>query len=484
MPIDYTGIEFNKAKENLVNYVKTFYPQFADRIKDQDDLGVYLDLFAFIADLLSFRIDAVYNELFLDTAQRRESLVRILEMLFAPVPSVYQAKTQLSLIPQAELTEDVIIPPNFAITQGSVRYEIMKQKNDYFSSIIIPAGTRDFRIDAFSGTSKREKFISSGENFQTFLINDNPIVTDSIVVSVLPPGIPETIENIKKNIIRKVDYITQTEKDLVYTIRFDASGKALIMFGSDEFNKAIPANSSIFVYYMVDQGKESNISAGFINTSITLVSILNNRFTFNVQNVTAGKGAKDLPSEDELRLLIPGIIRTNNTLVTTEDYKNEILKNFSIKDVFVVDHHQDIVKYGGRFGVPKNSIFIYVLTENSIEIDPDLRLEISRFLEERKLLALDYFIFDPKFNYFSIEAKIRFSAEKNISDVLSSFNSLTRKFTDPMLGNGFIRSKYISYILKNLELDDISVINPPIDIQLDKNEVLILDNIVVNYEVF
>ena len=77
VPIRYTSRSFNTIKEDLVNYVKRYYP---DTYKDfnQASFGsLVMDTVAYTGDILSFYLDYQTNESFLDTANEYNNVIKL-----------------------------------------------------------------------------------------------------------------------------------------------------------------------------------------------------------------------------------------------------------------------------------------------------------------------------------------------------------------------------------------------------------------------
>ena len=68
VPIKYTSRSFNTIKEDLVNYVKRYYPDTYKDFNKASFGSLVLDTVAYTGDILSFYLDYQANESFLDTA--------------------------------------------------------------------------------------------------------------------------------------------------------------------------------------------------------------------------------------------------------------------------------------------------------------------------------------------------------------------------------------------------------------------------------
>ena len=75
--IRYTSREFETIKQDLVSFIKRYYP---DTFQDFQEAGfgsMVLDTTAYVGDILSFYLDYSVNESFLDTAGEFENIIKI-----------------------------------------------------------------------------------------------------------------------------------------------------------------------------------------------------------------------------------------------------------------------------------------------------------------------------------------------------------------------------------------------------------------------
>ena len=91
----------------MINYLRQNYPEdFNDYIESTEYLAL-IDLIAFLGQNLSFRIDLNARENFLETAERRESILRLARLLSYNVTR-NQAANGLLKIDTIKTTESVI----------------------------------------------------------------------------------------------------------------------------------------------------------------------------------------------------------------------------------------------------------------------------------------------------------------------------------------------------------------------------------------
>lgn len=79
--VSFQSYDFETIRDSLVDYIRANYPEnFNDYIESSEFIAV-IELLAWTAASLAFRVDLNARENFLDTAERRESIVRLARML-------------------------------------------------------------------------------------------------------------------------------------------------------------------------------------------------------------------------------------------------------------------------------------------------------------------------------------------------------------------------------------------------------------------
>lgn len=79
--VNFNAFDFASIKESLLDYTKLYYPEdFNDYIESSEFIAL-LELFAYVGELLAYRLDLNAHENFITTAQRKESVLRLAKML-------------------------------------------------------------------------------------------------------------------------------------------------------------------------------------------------------------------------------------------------------------------------------------------------------------------------------------------------------------------------------------------------------------------
>ena len=78
---DFQSYDYETLRKSMVDYIRTYYPEdFNDYIESSEFVAL-LDLISFMGQSISYRNDLNSRENFLQTAERRDSVYRLANML-------------------------------------------------------------------------------------------------------------------------------------------------------------------------------------------------------------------------------------------------------------------------------------------------------------------------------------------------------------------------------------------------------------------
>lgn len=79
--INFTAFDYETIKQSMIDYVKLYFPEeFNDYIESSEFIAI-LELFAYLGELLAYRLDMNAHENFLSTAQRKQSVLRLAKLI-------------------------------------------------------------------------------------------------------------------------------------------------------------------------------------------------------------------------------------------------------------------------------------------------------------------------------------------------------------------------------------------------------------------
>ena len=127
---NYLNRDFSTLKEDLKNYIKVYYPEQYNDFSESSVGMMLLELNAYVGDILSYHVDKNFNELWMDSAKNRKSIIQI--------------SKNLGYKPQGKRPAITLLDVSIEVPPGSGDYDF---DDDYL--ITLEAG---FKVKATNGT--------------------------------------------------------------------------------------------------------------------------------------------------------------------------------------------------------------------------------------------------------------------------------------------------------------------------------------------
>ncbi|CAB4133716.1 hypothetical protein UFOVP257_438 [uncultured Caudovirales phage] len=78
---DFQSFDFETIRKSMIEYLRTYYPEDFNDFTESSEYVALIDLIAFLGQSLAFRTDLNARENFLDTAERRDSILKLAKLL-------------------------------------------------------------------------------------------------------------------------------------------------------------------------------------------------------------------------------------------------------------------------------------------------------------------------------------------------------------------------------------------------------------------
>lgn len=384
--ISYTAFDFFSIKARVIEYIQKYFP---DDFNDftESDLGIMLiEVWAFMADLISFKLDLNANEVFIDTVSQRKNVHRIAKLVGYPVRPPRASSARISASISSPYSFDIKINRGYFFTIPSrdgkpLNFELYaadEEWNPIFDEdIFLPAGSSTtLAIVGLEGTSATTRFTSDGSKFQSFLIQNNNVLEGSIDVLV---------NNQKWT---QVEFFNENDNNNYYRVEYDENFRALIIFGDDVKGRIPPQGSEIVISYRYGGGSRGNITVGYINQIVNITSdAVPGPIPLTITNYTKGEGGEEAESINEIKSKLPLWVKAQNRAVTGEDY-SFLSESFSTLYHGRIGKAVAVLRNSGCSG---NIIDIYALqldTETTLKTaNETLKRELANFMQSKKMLT-------------------------------------------------------------------------------------------------
>ena len=127
---EFKSYDFDTIRRTMIQYIRQNYPEdFNDYIESSEYLAL-IDLVAYLGQNLAFRTDLNARENFLETADRRESILR-LARLISYNPTRNQAANGLLKIVGISTTENIVDSNNLNLSGQTVTWNDSGNTNWY-----------------------------------------------------------------------------------------------------------------------------------------------------------------------------------------------------------------------------------------------------------------------------------------------------------------------------------------------------------------
>ena len=389
---NYTNQDFWSMKTRLMSFCEERFGPSGNLLPNsfndfvESDLAIMLiENFAFLADLLSFKMDQYFNEIGIDTVTQLDNAFRLAKLVgYQPTPPIASASMWSATLPGISPYDVTITTPvPVSLTSGNTGITIELFPADannepiFNSSIVIPAGnTVNTSIVGLEGHTNVTSFTGNGSISQTITI-PGPIIFDSIQVQV------------NGTTWQKVDYFTDSQPRAEFLVEYDSSWNAYVIFGNNQAGLIPAQGSQIQITSRTGGGKVGNIVTNYVTSQIMVaVPGLANMVPVTFTNYTAGKYGYDGDTIDDIRRNLPNWVQTQNRLVSGNDYQ-------TFADQYSSDYHGQVGKSVAVLrnqGCAGNIIELYILATSSVANDLEtasngLKVDLLNAINNVKMLT-------------------------------------------------------------------------------------------------
>ena len=458
--IQFADLDFADIKLNFINFLKS-QDTFKDYNFSGSALSVLLDVLAYNTQYNAYYLNMVGNEMFLDTALQRSSVVSQAKLLnYTPRSSIAPSATinlivnqvtdsSLTLSKGTSFVSEAIDGVNYNfITKDSTTVNVVNNTAT-FNDVILTQGTTvnySFTVDLTSNPST------------TFEIPDANIDTTTLQVIVQQSG-----TNTASNIYNvSTDYLLLDNNSEVFFLQEGLSGNYEIYFGDGIVGKQLSDGNIVRVSYVSTNGTAAagansfvllNSISGFSNTTIQPIS-----------SATSGSGKETTAS---IKFQAPKSYSAQNRAVTKEDYITLIQQN---KLGFAFDA---VNVWGGQENDPPvyGQVFVCLKPAGAYTLTTVQKQRImNEVIKPISVLTVEPTIVDPDYIYIQITANVLYDPKKTTltsNQIEQSIKSAINNFSNGTL-NSF-NSTFVSTDLSNsIQTVDKSIVANEISIKVQK----------------
>lgn len=445
--INYTSLDFESIKQNLKDYLKS-----QDIFKDYDfeasNMNVLLDILAYNTNLNGFYLNMIGNEMFLDSALLRDSIISHAKELNY-LPRSFRSSTAVVDLTLTDPTQgSVNIPRGTAFTgsDGNKSFTFVTGENILTTSDPdVPNKFYANNVTIYEGDYISDSFVVDYQNEERFIISNKNVDTNSIFVVVIEDNGANSLTYKFTDSLFDLDSRSQ-----VFFLQPAENESYEVVFGDGVIGRRPKDRSVVLIQYRACNGELPNGINRF-----TADGAIGTATVTNVTTTSRASGGSVSESLSSIKFNAPRAFTTQERVVTADDYKSILLRNFS--------EINDISAYGGEEAVPPQfgKVIVAVDLKTTDILPPSKSQEYKNFVKRRSPLSIDPIFVEPEYTYVKVETNVKYNINQTSltsDDIAALVKSAIQNYNLTNV-NGFRKTLFYSNLVSTIDFAQLSIVS-------------------------
>jgi len=422
--LNITEVDFADIKSNLKTYLQS-QTQFNDYDFEGSNMSTLLDVLAYNTHYNAFYTNMLANEMFLDTAQQRDSVVSRAKELGYITRSARgsSANVTITFSGVSNAVSEFELPKNstFTTTINNRTFTFVTPESNIVKNI---SNVFSKAVTITEGTPITQEFTVNDASPVKYVIPNENVDTRSIRVTV-----KESSSSSANTIYTQATNIREVNnQSAVYYLQETHDKQYEVLFGTGSLGKPVVNGNVIQVEYRVCHGTQTNGANTF---SIDSISITPSHSSTSLSVNSVARGGVEIESVDSIKFNAPRNYKIQNRAVVAKDFERIILnENTNLSSV---------IAFGGEEAVPAVHGKVYIAIKPQGELIPTTTLkdEIKNSIQSRTMLGIDPVIIDPTYLYV-------------VPTIITYYDTLRANIGTSAI-QSLVRNSIINYSSNNLE---------------------------------
>ena len=437
--IDVTALDFDDIKDNLKTFLKQ-QDQFTDYDFEGSGMSTLLDVLAYNTHYNAVYANVLANEMFLDSADIRNSIVSHAKHVGYTPRSATSPIAKLNVV-VSDLSGSTAVAARgttFTTTVDGVSYNYIV-KDD--TTITPESGVYTFsELPVYEGTLVNNKFTVDTTNADQRFLIENPLAdTTTLQVTVQNSSTDSTTTTYTKS----TDLADVTSTSTVYYLEGVEDEKYEVIFGDGVLGKAVSTGNIVTLSYIVTSGADSNGASSF-----SLSGTIAGSSTATITTASNSSGGADPETPDSIRFNAPRQFASQNRAVTAKDYESRVKTIYpNANSVQVWGGEDNSTPVYGR-------VYISIKPKTGNVVTQSDKTDIINKLKDFNVASITPVIEDTETTFLQLNVTVRFdqktttktsdSIKSLVQSAITTFNDNNLQQFDQM----FRHSKFIETINK------------------------------------
>ena len=418
--LDISQLDFDGIKDNL----KTFLSQ-QDEFTDYDfegaGMNVLLDTLAYNTHYLAYNANMLANEMYLDSADQRTSVVSLAKQVGYTPRSASASQATIDVVVNDGSGSSITMSrgTKFTTTVDGTNYSFV---NNADISVSPSDGVYKFsNLVIYEGTYLNYKYTANTtDTEQRFVIPNDNVDTTTLTVKVQESSTDSTT-----NTYTLASGITNLDSSSkVYFLQEIENGRFEVYFGDGVLGQSVADGNIVILDYITCNRDEPNGA-----TSFTLSGTVGGFANVTITTVGNAAGGNDPETIKSIKYNAPRDYSAQDRAVTADDYK------VLVKSLYA--NAQSVQVYGGEdAAVPDyGKVYISIKAKSGSNLTEVTKVSLVRSLKSFAVASVTPVIIDPETTFITLTTTFKYDSslttkdistlQTNVSDAISLYNTDT-----------------------------------------------------------
>ena len=440
-------LDFDTIKSNLKNFLGD-QNELADYNFDGSAMSVLMDLLAYNTHYNAFYLNMIVNEMFLDTASLRNSVVsRAKHLGYTPI-SVRGAKAYVDLtITPANTPSTIVIEKDtqFNATVNGISY-VFSTSNSTTINVNSNGVYTTANVELQQGILLTHRYSANvSDPDQRFTLPNANTDTSSLTVQIQTSTTSSNLYTY--SVANDTTSINSTAN--VYFLEEDTDSKYRVYFGDGTLGRALTSGNIIILKSLIADATAPNGAKTFTPTS-TVGGYSN----VAVTTISAAAGGADRDSISDIKFNAPKNYQAQNRAVTLNDYIRIVQRDYT--------DAESVIAWGGEDNDPPvyGKVYMAIKPASGLQLSATTKNNIKNdILSKRNVVSISTEIQDPDYLYLTFKSTVKYDSSKTsntsatIADLVS--NTVYNYGVDNL--KGFANEFRYSPLVKKIDESETSI---------------------------
>jgi len=400
--LEISELDFDGIKSNL----KTFLSQqneFTDYDFEGSGMSTLLDVLAYNTHYLGYNANMLANEMYLDSADLRSSVVSLAKQVgYTPTSCTSSTATINVLVNNASgASLTMSRGTKFTTTVDGQSYSFV---NNADVSITPVSGVYQFsNLSVYEGSYLNYKYTANTSDIdQRFIIPNDSVDTTTLTVKVQESSSDATTNTY--TLATGITGLDSTSK--VYFLQEVEGGRFEVYFGDGVTGKAIEDGNIVILDYI-----NGNRDAPNGATTFSLSGTIGGFSSATITTVSNASGGTGLESITSIKYNAPRDYSAQDRAVTTEDYKT------LVKSLYA--NAQAVQVYGGEDAATPDygKVYISIKAKSGSNLTTATKESLVQSLKSYAVASVTPVIIDPETTFITLVVNFRYNSGITTKDV-------------------------------------------------------------------